>query len=257
MNIDLALIDMDGTVYSGDKPIDGVNSALDFLRENNVETFFLTNYACRKRRNYSEKLEKMGLEISESEIVTSGWLTAKYLTQEFPDSEVFVLGEDGLRRELIDAGVNLVEKCESPDVVVVSNKHVLDYGDLREMLQGVDKNTEILGTNPDETIPGDDGEIPGAGTIISAVESMTEKTAEIVGKPSKNAVKTVTEMKNVDPEDCVMIGDRLNTDILMAEENNMKSVLVLSGVSGEDTVENSDISPDHVLDSIAEIEKVL
>ncbi len=244
------MIDMDGTVYSGDSAIEGVNEALRFLRENEVETFFLTNYAGRKRERYSEKLEKMGLNISREEIVTSGWLTGQYIQENFTGSEVFVLGEDGLKEELLEAGINLCEEPGSADVLVVSNKHDLDYDDLVEIVQGIDKDIEILGTNPDETIPGDDGLIPGAGTVISAVETMLGKEAKIIGKPSRNAVETVTGLKDVEAENCLMIGDRLNTDILMANENSMESVLVLTGVTDEKALKESDISPDHVLDSI-------
>ena len=253
MDFELALIDMDGTVYSGDSAIEGVNKTLDFLRENDVETFFLTNYAGRKREKYSEKLEKPGLNISRDEIVTSGWLTGQYILENFPGSEIFVLGEEGLKEELLEAGINLTENPSSAEVLVVSNKHDLSYDDLVKVVQGVDGDIEILGTNPDETIPGDDGLIPGAGTVISAVETMLGKDAKIIGKPSKNAVDTVTGLKDVETEQCLMIGDRLNTDILMANENRMESVLVLSGVTDRETLENSDISPDHVIESIAEL----
>ena len=257
MNFELALIDMDGTIYSGETRIDGVNNALKFLEEQGVEVFFLTNYAGREREAYSEKLEKMGIDASSEEVVTSGWLTAKYISQNFPEAEVFVLGEKDLEEELINQDIKVVENCDNPEILVVSNKHDLRYEDLKEVLQGVDEETQVLGTNPDETIPGEDGEIPGAGTIIKAVETMTGKKVKIIGKPSENAVETVTEMENVSPENCVMIGDRLNTDILMVEETGMESVLVLSGVSSEETVKNSDISPDHIVNSIKNIQKIL
>ena len=255
MDIELALIDMDGTVYSGDSAIEGVNKALEFLRENDIETVFLTNYGGRKREKYSEKLEELGLDISRDEIVTSGWLTGQYLSENIPDSRIFVLGEKGLKDELIEANLDLTVEPDSAEVLVVSNKHDLDYDDLVEIVQGVKNDVEILGTNPDETIPGDDGLIPGAGTVISAVETMLGKEAKIIGKPSKNAVDTVTGLKDVEPEKCLMIGDRLNTDVLMANENGMRSILVLSGVTDRETLENSDISPDFVLDSIADLKE--
>jgi HAD superfamily hydrolase (TIGR01457 family) len=256
MDIKLALIDMDGTVYSGDAPVDGVNEALDFLKRRGVETFFLTNYAGRKRDKYSQKLEEMGIDASSEDVVTSGWLTAKYISRNHPDTEVFVLGEEGLKEELRDSGVHVAESCERPDVLVVSNKHDLTYGDLKEVLQNIRDETVLLGTNPDETIPGDEGEIPGAGTIIGAVEAMTGREIKIIGKPSKNAVETVTGMHSVSPESCLMVGDRLNTDILMGEENGMETVLVLTGVTDREDLESSNIEPEHVLDSIADMKQV-
>ncbi|MFB6217316.1 MAG: HAD-IIA family hydrolase, partial [Candidatus Aenigmatarchaeota archaeon] len=179
MSRELALIDMDGTVYTGNSPIDGVNQALELLDEKGVEKFFLTNYAGTKRESYSRKLEEMGIDASSEDVVTSGWLTSKYIRQNFPDAEVFVLGEEDLKDELRNQDIAVVESCSEPEILVVSNKHDLTYEDLKEVLQGVADDTKVFGTNPDETIPGDDGEIPGAGTIIEAVETMTGKDAEI------------------------------------------------------------------------------
>ena len=257
MDTELALIDLDGTVYSGNSPIDGVNDALDFLRSQDIETLFLTNYAGRKRDAYREKLEQMGLDISRDEVVTSGWLTAKYLSQSFPESGIFVLGEKGLKEEISDEGLKKVESPAEADILVVSNKQDLTYEELVEVLQGVDSETELVGTNPDETIPEDGGLIPGAGTVISAVETMLGKKAEIVGKPSKNAVETVLNMKEFSSKECIVVGDRLNTDIVMANENSMRSFLVLSGVTDRDMLKRSEIHPDEVLESIKDLPEAL
>lgn len=257
MDAELALIDMDGTVYSGNSPIEGVNEALNFLREQNIETLFLTNYAGRKREAYRQKLGSMGIAISKDEVVTSGWLTAIYLSQNFPEAKIFVLGEEGLKQEISEEGLRTVERPEVAEVVVVSNKQDLTYDDLVEVLQGVDNEVELVGTNPDETIPREEGLIPGAGTVIGAVETMLGKKVDIVGKPSKNAVDTVLDLKEVSSRNCVMIGDRLNTDIVMANENSMRSFLVLSGVTDREKLENSKITPDEVLDSIANLSEIL
>jgi HAD superfamily hydrolase (TIGR01450 family) len=257
MDFELALIDMDGTVYSGNTPIEGVNEALDFLSEKGVETLFLTNYAGDARSSYSEKLEKMGIDASSEDVVTSGWLTAGYVSREFPEAEVFVLGEEELRQEFQEQGLKVAESCDRPDVLVISNKHDLTYEDLKEVIQGIDDETVMLGTNPDTTIPGDDGEIPGAGAFIATVEAMTGREIEVIGKPSKDAVRTVTGMKDVSPEKCLMVGDNLETDIRMGFENGMETVLVLTGVTDRKELGDSEVSPDHVIESIAELETLL
>lgn len=256
MDFELALIDMDGTVYSGETPIEGVNAALSFLRGNGVDTLFLTNYAGDARRSYSEKMEKMGIDASSEDVVTSGWLTAGYVSREFPEAEVFVLGEEELRQELREQGLKVAEDCDQPDVLVISNKHDLSYEDLKEVIQGIDDETVMLGTNPDTTIPGENGEIPGAGAFIATVEAMTGRDVEFIGKPSKEAVRTVTSMKDVVPEKCLMVGDNLETDIRMGAENGMETVLVLTGVTERKELEESEVSPDHVIESIAELETV-
>jgi len=256
MDYELALIDMDGTVYEGDRPVEGVNKALNFLEENDVDIFFLTNYAGRRRESYSERLDEMGIDASSDQVVTSGWLTARYIQQNLPDAEVFVLGEDDLEAELRDEEITVMENCDDPDIVVVSDKHDLDYEDLKQVLQGVNKETILLGTNPDETLPVEDGEVPAAGTILKAVETMTDKEAEIIGKPTDNAVTTVTELADVDSRNCIMIGDKLNIDILMGNRNGMETVLVLSGVTDREDIEVSENSADHVVESIADLEKV-
>jgi arabinose operon protein AraL len=135
---ELALIDMDGTVYSGETPIEGVVDALELLEKKGVDTYFLTNYAGRKRAAYSEKLEDMGIGASSEDVVTSGWLTAKYLDQKFPEAETFVLGEPELEEEISEQSVRVADSCEEPEVLVVSNKHDLEYSDLKEVLQGVE-----------------------------------------------------------------------------------------------------------------------
>jgi ribonucleotide monophosphatase NagD (HAD superfamily) len=124
------------------------------------------------------------------------------------------------------------------------------------VIQGVDNETVMLGTNPDTTIPGDDGEIPGAGAFIATVEAMTGREIEVIGKPSRDAVRTVTGMKDVSPEKCLMVGDNLETDIRMGVENSMETVLVLTGVTDRKELGDSEVSPDHVIESIAELETV-
>lgn len=257
MTPELVLLDMDGTVYSGDSSIEGADRAIEHLREKGIDVVFLTNYTGRKRGSYSQKLAEMSIESGTEDIVTSGWITANHIANNFPESSVFVMGEPELEDELRDQDVNVISDCEEPDLLVVSNKHDLSYEDLKEVLQGISDHTEVIGTNPDETIPGEDGELPGAGTIIEAVEAMTGKEAKIIGKPSDSAIETVLEAKEVAPEDCMMVGDRLNTDILMGERNGMETVLVLSGVTGKQDLENSDLSPDYMIQSLADIRNIV
>ncbi|MFB6181187.1 MAG: HAD-IIA family hydrolase [Candidatus Nanohalobium sp.] len=256
MDLELALIDMDGTVYHGERMIEGAETAVEYLRENGVEVFFMTNYAGRKREKYSEMLNEMGIEASRDEIMTSGWLTAEYIVQNFPGAEVFVLGESDLKEELREQGVKVQETCESPDVVVASNKEDFSYDDLTEIIQGVSRDVKLIGTNPDETYVHEEGELPAAGPIIAAVENMLGKKAEVIGKPSEDVIEVVSKMKNQDAEDFLVVGDRLNTDILLGNENDAETALVLTGVTDQEDLENSDIKPDHVLNSIADLDEV-
>lgn len=253
-----AVIDLDGTVYRGEAPIEGSAESIAMLRDAGYETLFLTNAAMRSRRSYSERLERMGISATPEEILSSGVVTAEYIAEMAGEPTVFVVGEEALREEIESAGVEVTDEPESADVVVSSLDRSLDYSTLTQALRAMDGETLFVATNPDKTRPLEDGEAPSTAAITGAIRGMTGRDPDaIVGKPSEVTTDVALRTINVDAEDCILVGDRLETDIAMGAAAGMTTVLVLSGVTDRDDLPAGDVRPDHVIESLGEIEEVL
>lgn len=262
-----ALIDLDGTVYRGDELLPGVADAVAALRRR-MDVLFLSNKAIERRKDYATKLSKMGMETTERDVLNSATITADYLVREFPNGEALVVGERPLVAELEAAGVGVTDSPEDADVVVASMDREFDYETLTDALHALDGDgdeddhrngeTAFVATNPDRTCPVESGEIPDAAGMIGAIEGVTGRELDrVLGKPSETTVTAATNVLGASAEECLMIGDRLETDILMGERAGMTTVLVLSGVTDEATVADAAIDPDYVVDSLADIESVL
>lgn len=252
-----AILDLDGTVYLGDELVPGADDAVALLRNRGLEVLFLTNKAIERRQSYSEKLTRLGIDASRDEVLNSGWVTARYANRRHPDREAFVIGEDPLVAELESVGIEVSREAPG-ELLVVSMDRQFTYEKLRLALRTLETGAPFLATNPDRTCPTDGDPIPDAAGMIGAVEGVTGRTVDaMLGKPSPTMVETALDRLAVDPEACLMIGDRLETDIRMGNDAGMTTVLVLSGVSDRSTVADHDVEPDHVLESLASIGDVL
>ncbi|WP_380680517.1 HAD-IIA family hydrolase [Salinigranum sp. GCM10025319] len=253
-----ALVDMDGTLYRGDDPIPGASTAIETLREAGVAVQFLTNNATNSPERYVEKLADMGIEATAADVVTSGLVTADYLSREHADDRAYVVGEDALFAALDDAGVTVTDTPTEAEVVVLSLDTALDYDLFTGVLRAIHPGTPIVATNPDRTKPGTDGLVPSTGLVVGGVEGMTGRAPDVIaGKPSVVAARFALDRLGVDAADCLLVGDRLDTDVEMGATVGTTTVLVRTGVTDDSTLEASQIEPDHVLDSIADIESVL
>jgi arabinose operon protein AraL len=252
-----AVLDLDGTVYLGDNLIPGVDAAIQRLRETVGPVRFLTNKAIARRQDYTDKLRRLGVDVELRHIVNSGWVTAQYVSERYPDSTPFVVGEPPLIDEFRDAGVETTTEAPG-DLVVASMDREFDYSDLDLALRTLDGETPFLATNPDRTCPTESGAIPDAAGMIGAIEGVTGRPVdEVLGKPSPRMIETTLAEIGVDPAECLMVGDRIETDIRMGDRAEMTTVLVLSGVTDREMVSAADTEPDYVLDSLAGIDEVL
>lgn len=252
-----AILDLDGTVYRGDALIPGADEAVELLRERGLEVLFVTNKAIQRRSDYSRKLSRLGVRATREDVINSGWVTARYVAEHHPDRRAFVVGEDPLIEELDRADVPVIHG-EPGDLLVVSMDREFTYEKLELAMRTLDRDAPFVATNPDRTCPTEDGAIPDAGGMIGAVEGVTGRSVDaMLGKPSSTMVETALGRLSVDPENCLMVGDRLETDIQMGNRAGMTTALVLTGVTDRSTLSESKVSPDHVLESVAEIERVL
>ncbi|MBC7109053.1 MAG: HAD-IIA family hydrolase [Methanomassiliicoccales archaeon] len=248
------LLDLDGTVYRGDKLIPGVATALCTLRARGRKVLFISNKPLYSRKDYAEKLTQLGIPAEESDVLNSSFILACQLAKEAPSAKVFAIGEPPLLEELRRAGLQLSENPAEIQYVIAAFDRTFDYRKLNIAFQALKRGARFYATNPDRTCPVEDGEIPDAAAVIAALEATTgRKVEKVFGKPSHYMIQTALEILGLPPEKCAMVGDRLETDIRMAKENGLTAILVLTGVTRPEDLKSSPLQPDYVLPSLAEL----
>ncbi len=248
--------DLDGTVYRGEKAIPGAPEAIRLLRKRGVRVVFVSNKPLQRREAYAEKLTRLGIPTRPEEVVNSSLVMARYLAREMPGATVFAIGEPPLLEELAAAGIRFSEDPSEIEAVIASFDRTFDYRKLNIAFQALKRGARFLATNADASCPVEGGEIPDAGAVIGALKGCTGRDVELVaGKPSRLMVQTALEVLGLPPERCLVVGDRLETDILMGKEAGMTTALVLTGVTDIRSLAESPVKPDYVLGSIRDLVK--
>lgn len=249
------IFDLDGTIYLGDKPIPGADKVLEQLRENGGKIRFVTNNPRFGRESYAEKLNNMGIKANVDEIMTSARLTADYLEKNPSYGKVYMVGEEQLKSELLNAGVELVDS-DKPDTVLISFDTTLSYEKLLKAFHGLNNGARFIATNPDPVCPTPDGGLVDAGAIIAALEAATQRKVEkVIGKPSPLLAQLLVEDLDMTPEECVVVGDRLNTDVRLGKQAGMKTVWIRA--HNEKAPSDEERQPDYIVKSIAELPSVM
>jgi phosphoglycolate/pyridoxal phosphate phosphatase family enzyme len=248
------ILDLDGTVYLGERLLPGAGEAIAALRAAGRRVCFLSNKPIESRGQYAAKLTRLGVPTPVDDVINSSYVLARYLAREAPGARCFVIGEPPLIAELRDAGLAPVD-APTVDYVVVAFDRTFDYRKLDVALQAVTRHgARLVGTNPDRTCPVEGGQIPDAAGMIGAVEGVTgHRVDPIVGKPSPITLDVALERLALGPADCAIVGDRLETDIAMGRAAGLATVLVLTGVTGPGDPEIARWCPDHVLASLGEL----
>jgi len=249
------IIDMDGVLWEGNRPLPGLIEFFTALRAGGIRFLLATNNASQTPEQYLEKLAGFGVTVAREEILTSAQATALYLRGQTPNgARVFVIGEAGLRQALTEQGFAL---CELWDVtaqyVVVGMDRGLNWDKLATATLNVRAGAIFVGTNPDLTIPVEQGIVHGNGAILAALQAATGVAPLVIGKPEPTMYQIAMQRLGVGPAETIAIGDRLDTDILGAARAGLRSVLVLSGVSRRADVERSDVKPTWVFENIREV----
>lgn len=248
------LIDLDGTIYRGEKLIPGALEAIQALRDRGRRILFVSNKPLYSRRDYAEKLSHLGIPAHQDDVINSSFVLARYLAQEAPQARVFALGEPPLLEELVRAGLHLSEDPCKVQYVIAAFDRTFNYRKLNIAFQALRQGARFYATNPDRTCPVEDGEIPDAAAVIAALEAASgRKVEKVFGKPSWYMAEVALEVLGLSAQACAVVGDRLETDIRMAKEHGMKGILVLTGVTSPEALCDSPIKPDYVLSSIAEL----
>jgi phosphoglycolate/pyridoxal phosphate phosphatase family enzyme len=248
------LFDLDGTICRGAKLIPGADATIAALRAAGRRVVFLSNKPLETRADYARKLTKLGIPTDDDDVVNSSLVLARHLATLDPGAPVFVIGEPPLVGELRAHGFE-VRPDHHVRWVVIAFDRTFDYAKLDVALQAVKRsNARLIATNPDRTCPTEDGEIPDCAGMIAAVEAVTERTVEaVVGKPSPITLEVALARLGVGASDAVMVGDRIETDIVMGKELGLATVLVLSGITAAGDRRIAEIGPDLVLGSVADL----
>lgn len=252
------LFDLDGTIYRGEKLIPGAEKVIQRLKNLGKRIVYLSNKPLQTKEDYAAKLTRLGIPTDPQEVINSSFVMARWLAQQAPGATIFVIGEAPLLREMKDQGFHLSENPAEIEYVIASFDRTFDYQKLNIAFQAIKRGAHFVATNPDRTCPVEDGEIPDCAAMIGAIEGATGKKVEtIVGKPSEITIQIAVETMNLKPQDCLLVGDRLETDIAMGKRAGMATALVLTGVTKKETLLHSPWQPDFIWESIAEILKYL
>jgi len=269
-NFDTFLFDGDGVLYKEDEPLPDVLKTLSTLKKMGKKIYILTNNSSKTRDEFQLKLKKIGVLIPKENILTSAYLTAQEIASENPQANVYVIGEYGLKEELSNAGLNVVNNWEEGNEEEIFD---FNFSDIDYVITGMDrkltyvkiaramnilknKNVRFIGTNADITFPTPNGYIPGGGAMIAILEQLSNRKIDrIIGKPNPLMYEVAEKLSETRIDKIVMIGDRLETDILGANRVGIKSCLVLTGVSTLEDVSNSDeeLQPDIIISQLSDI----
>lgn len=256
--IDLAskkgfICDMDGVIYHGNVILPGVKEFVECLQNENKRFLFLTNSSERSPLELQQKLRRMGLDVSEDHFYTSALATAHFLSQQKPHCTAFVIGEPGLMNALYEEGI--IMNDVNPDYVVVGETRNYNYESILRAVRFVFNGAKLIGTNPDMTGPSEQGIIPACRAFTAPIELTTGQNAYFVGKPNPLMMKTGLKMLGVSTEDAVIVGDRMDTDIIAGIESEIDTALVLSGVTALCDLVKFPYRPDYIYNGVGEIIK--
>lgn len=240
------VLDMDGVLWRGDQALPGLPDFFTFLRAVQIPFALATNNSFATPESYIAKLAYMNVpDISPDVVITSSTATADYLQQHYsPETTIHVVGGKGLREAITAAGYAQVDN--GAQLVVAGIDPYLTYDKLKRAALLIRAGAGFIGTNPDKTYPTPEGLVPGAGSILAALEAATDVKPVVIGKPETPMLQTALRVLGTRVENTLMIGDRLETDILGGQRAGMKTALVLTGVSTEVEIISSGIMPDFV-----------
>ena len=246
--------DLDGTILLGEQLLPGVPETLGALRAAGKQVLFLTNTTTRTRAECSLRLQRLGLAAEVGEIMTAAYASALYLRDQGRRTTVFVVGESALTKELEAQQIRVTaDPLKATHVLVGMDMH-FHYDKLHQAMKAVRNGAELIATNPDPFCPIDGDEIPDTWPLVKAIEAAScTASVVILGKPSSHYGAMVLERSGLSAERCLMVGDRLETDIMFGVTNGMRTALVLTGVTDKAQLRQFQVQPDYVWDALSDL----
>lgn len=246
------LIDMDGVLVKGKELIPGADGFIERLKTNENKFLILTNNPLYTQRDLEHRLKTSGLNVPADNIFTSAIATAKFLQNQRPNGTAFVIGETGLTQALHDVGY--VQTDTNPDYVVLGEVNTYNFEIVTKAIRLINDGALFIATNPDTTGPLESGIVPATGAMAALIEKATGKAPFFVGKPNPLMMRSALRYLGVHSENTVMVGDRMDTDVVAGVMSGLETILVLSGVSTREDVERYPYRPGKIVNSVADID---
>ncbi len=245
------ICDMDGVLYHGNRLLPGVREFVEWLYAEGKKFLFLTNASERSPIELSQKLARLGLDVSEDHFYTSALATARFLRHQAPGCSAYVIGAPGLFNALYDVGVTMNDV--NPEYVIVGETTSYNYDMICRAVNYVRHGAKLIATNSDMTGPAENGLIPACRALVAPIELATGKSAYFMGKPNPLMMRTGLKMLGLHSGDVAMIGDRMDTDVVVGMESGLDTVLVLSGCTTEKELDDFPYKPTYVLPGVGDI----
>jgi NagD protein len=245
------LMDMDGVIVREEQLVPGADRFIGRLREAGCPFLILTNNSIYTPRDLAARLRYMGLEVEDTDIWTSALATARFLADQRPGGTAYTVGEAGLTTALYEAGYTQSER--DPDYVVIGETRTYSFERIQRAIRLIDGGARFIATNPDPTGPSPEGLVPATGAVAAMISKATGVEPYYVGKPNPLMMRSALRAIDAHSEESVMIGDRMDTDIISGMEAGMRTVLVLTGISSRETAERFPFQPTRIVDSVADL----
>ena len=246
------VMDMDGVIVRGSQPVPGASEFIRKLQEKSIPFLVLTNNSIYTPRDLANRLRFLGIDVPDDRVYTSAIATARFLQGQRPNGTAFAIGEAGLTTALHEVGYVLTE--HDPEYVVLGETSTYSFERITRAIRLILGGARFIATNPDPIGPGEGGLTPATGAVAALIEKATGIAPYYVGKPNPLMLRTALRLLDVHSEETAMIGDRMDTDIVMGTESGLETVLVLTGVTNREQVERFPYRPTHILESVASIE---
>jgi NagD protein len=243
--------DMDGVIYHGNRLLPGAQEFVAWLNRTDKQFLFLTNSSERSRRELQEKMKRLGVDVPIDNFYTSALATAGFLATQKPGGSAYVVGEAGLTNALYDVGFSMNEV--DPDYVVIGETRSYSFEKIERAINLVMNGAKLVGTNPDLTGPVESGLVPACGALIRPIELATGVQPYFVGKPNPLMMRQALKRIECRREETLIIGDRMDTDIIAGLESEIGTILLLSGVTAPDGVDRFAYQPQYVLQGIGRV----
>lgn len=249
------LIDMDGVLLRGKTLIPGADTFINQLNSEPFEYLILTNNSLYTARDLEHRLSLIGLQVPARRIFTSAMATARFLNTQMPNGKAYVIGESGLTQALHEIG--FIQTDVQPDYVVLGEVNNYNFDQITTAVRLIKAGAIFIATNPDPTGPTENGVIPSTGSLAALIEKSTGHAPFFIGKPNPLMMRSALRYLGVHSENTIMIGDRMDTDVVAGVMSGLGTILVLSGVSHPEDVKLFPYRPDRILNSIADLDPAL
>ncbi len=253
-----AILDVDGTIVRGERLLPGAAAGLRALDDAGVPRLLFSNNPTRSADHYRDRVAAHGVAVGEGLALTSATVTADYLSRSHGSASIYLVGEARLARILERAGLEVTGEPADADVVLGSIDREFDYDALAAAMRALERDVPFYGTDPDVTIPAGEGTVPGSGAMLAAMTAVAGREPDaILGKPSEIAAEAALSRLGADPSRTLVVGDRLDTDVALGDRMGATTALVLSGITDREDLDGADVRPDHVLEDLGDVGRLL